>query len=267
MMIDIFLFVPLFIILGFIIGILASLCGLGGGFLVAPILVIVFNYLGIPNGIKFAIGTSLFVVFINSIVSFIRHMKHYENFNIEWKSIIALGITGLVFSKLSSFLVVNYINTYILKKLFGIFLITIGIYLVKSGENRDHYKFYNVSIVHFIVYGIIAGLLAGLFGIGGGITIIPIMSLFKYPIKRVIKITISVVPLISIGGVITYLTANTQNYIYNVGYVSIPIALITVVPIIYSSKLGLHIHQKISPRYLRIILGTILGGVGLVMIY
>ncbi|XRO77831.1 TSUP family transporter [Methanocaldococcus sp. 10A] len=112
-----------------------------------------------------------------------------------------------------------------------------------------------------------AGSLSGLFGIGGGLTIIPVMSLFKYPIKRVIKITISVVPLISIGGVISYLTANIENYIYNIGYVSIPIALITAIPIIYSSKLGLKYHQKISSKYLKIILGLILGIIGLLMIY
>ncbi|XRO76123.1 TSUP family transporter [Methanocaldococcus sp. 10A] len=121
-MVNLFLFIPLFTILGFIIGILASLCGLGGGFLVAPILALVFDYLGIPNGIKFAIGTSLFIVFINSIVSFIRH----ANFkNIEWKAIITLGVIGFIFSKLSSYIVVNFIDAHVFKKIFGLFLIII----------------------------------------------------------------------------------------------------------------------------------------------
>jgi len=255
------LFLPLLIFVGFVIGILGSLFGIGGGFLVAPILTFIFDYFGIPDGIKFAIGTSLFVVFINSIISIFRHAKIK---NINWKASIIIGIISLIFSYFSGFLVVNYINSYILKKIFGIFLISTALYLAKS-HHIDKISDREDNLAHFIFCVIVTGFLSGLFGIGGGIVIIPILAMAKYPVKRAVAISVGVIPLTSIGGLISYLMADTKNYIYNIGYVSIPIALIMAIPIIYSSKSGIKINQKISSKHLRIMLSAILGTMGLAM--
>ncbi|ACV24802.1 sulfite exporter TauE/SafE family protein [Methanocaldococcus fervens] len=256
------LFLPLLIIVGFVIGILGSLLGVGGGFLVAPILTFIFDYFGIPNGVKFAVGTSLLVVFINSIISIFRHAKIK---NIDWKASIIIGIISLIFSYISGFLVVNFIDSDVLKKIFGTFLILNAIYLGKS-HHIDEIHETEDNLPKFIICGVITGFLSGLFGIGGGIVVIPILTLFKYPVKRIIAISIGVVPLTSIGGLISYLTANTEGYIYNIGYVSIPIALIISIPIIYSSKIGVMLNQKISPKYIRIMLSAILGVIGLFML-
>ncbi|WP_244409530.1 sulfite exporter TauE/SafE family protein [Methanocaldococcus jannaschii] len=256
------LLLPLLIIVGFIVGILGSLFGIGGGFLVAPILTFIFDYFGIPDGVKFAVGTSLFVVFINSIISIFRHAKIK---NINWKASITIGIISLVFSYFSGFLVVNFIDSAILKKLFGIFLIANAIYMAKS-HHIDKISDREDKLEPFILCGVITGFLSGLFGIGGGIVIIPILAMAKYPVKRAVAISVGVIPLTSIGGLISYLTANTEGYIYNIGYVSIPIALIMAIPIIYSSKLGIKINQKISPKHLRIMLSSILGVMGLFML-
>ncbi|ACX72049.1 protein of unknown function DUF81 [Methanocaldococcus vulcanius M7] len=256
------LFVPILVIIGFIIGIFGSLLGIGGGFLVAPVLTFIFDYFGIPDGIKFAVGTSLLVVFINSIISIFRHSRIR---NINWKASLIVGLTSLIFSYLSGMLVVHFIASNILKKIFGVFLIVNSIYLAKS-QHIDKIKEREEKIVHFIFCGVVAGFLSGLFGIGGGIVIIPLLTLIKYPIKRATLISISAVPITSLGGLISYLTANTNEYIYNIGYVSVPIALIIAVPILYSSKLGIKISQVIEPKHLRSVLSAILGVIGVVML-
>ena len=256
------LFLPLLIFVGFIVGIFGTLFGIGGGFLVAPTLTFIFDYFGIPNGVKFAVGTSLLVVFINSIVSIFRHAKIK---NINWKASIIIGIISLMFSYFSGFLVVNFIDSAMLKKLFGIFLISNAIYMAKS-HHIDEISDREDNLSNFIFCGVVAGFLSGLFGIGGGIVIITTLTLMKYPVKRSVAISIGSVPITSIGGLISYLTANTNAYIYNIGYVSIPIALIMAIPIVYSSKLGIKINQKISSKHLRIMLSAILGTMGLIML-
>jgi len=169
------LFLPLLIFVGFIVGILGSLFGIGGGFLVAPILTFIFDYFGIPDGVKFAVGTSLLVVFINSIVSIFRHAKIK---NINWKASIIIGVISLMFSYISGFLVVNFIDSAMLKKLFGIFLISNAIYMAKS-HHIDEISDREDNLAHFIFCGVVAGFLSGLFGIGGGIVIIPILTLIN----------------------------------------------------------------------------------------
>ncbi|NPA63108.1 MAG: sulfite exporter TauE/SafE family protein [Methanococci archaeon] len=256
------LFVPILVIIGFIIGIFGSLLGIGGGFLVAPVLTFIFDYFGIPNGVKFAVGTSLLVVFINSIISVFRHSKIG---NINWRASLIVGLTSLIFSYLSGLLVVHFISSDVLKKMFGVFLIANSIYLAKS-HHIDKIKEREEKIVHFIFCGVVAGFLSGLFGIGGGIVIIPLLTLIKYPIKKATFISISAVPITSLGGLISYLTANTNEYIYNIGYVSVPIALIIAVPILYSSKVGVKISQTIKPKHLRSLLSAILGVIGVAML-
>lgn len=261
---DFLLFIPLLIVVGFIVGLLGSLLGVGGGFLVVPTLTFIFDYLGIPNGVKFAIGTSLLVVFINSIISIFRHAKIK---NINLKASLIIGIVSLIFSYITGYLVVNFINSGILKKMLGAFLMLSAIYMAKTYHIDDKISDKKDNLLNFAIYGAITGFIAGLFGVGGGLILIPILTLAKYPVKRAVAISVGVIPLTSIGGLISYLMADTKNYIYNIGYVSIPIALIIAIPIIYSSKLGIKINQKIHPKYLRAVLSLILGIMGLIMIF
>lgn len=70
---------------GLLIGFLTGLVGAGGGFLIIPALVLLT---GIP--FKTAVGTSLFIIAINSLMGFLGDVLNYE---IEWSFLLI--ITGL----------------------------------------------------------------------------------------------------------------------------------------------------------------------------
>lgn len=70
---------------GLLIGFLTGLVGAGGGFLIIPALVILT---GIP--FKTAVGTSLFIIAINSLMGFLGDVLNYQ---IQWTFL--LEITGL----------------------------------------------------------------------------------------------------------------------------------------------------------------------------
>ena len=72
---------------GFIVGILSSISGLGGGFMIVPLLI----FLG--REAKLAVGTSfvfILVVAISSIIS------HYRLGNIDIKTGLTLGLGGII---------------------------------------------------------------------------------------------------------------------------------------------------------------------------
>ncbi len=112
---------PLIIAEGAIIGILTGLVGAGGGFVIVPALVLLAN---LP--MKKAIGTSLMIICIKSLIGFIGHVQNLE---MDWGFLglfSALTIVGiLVGSRLS-----DLVDGKLLKKGFGWFVIAMAITVV-----------------------------------------------------------------------------------------------------------------------------------------
>ncbi len=109
------------ILLGILVGSITGLVGAGGGFLIIPALVIIA---GLP--IKTAIGTSLLIISVNSLMGFLGDI---QNEDIHW--IFLLEFTGL--SVLGIFLgsyVSKFVNGQSLKKIFGWFVLVMGFYIL-----------------------------------------------------------------------------------------------------------------------------------------
>ncbi|WP_114820636.1 sulfite exporter TauE/SafE family protein [Chryseobacterium sp. KLBC 52] len=106
---------------GSIVGVLTGLVGAGGGFMIIPALV---NLLKIP--MKIAIGTSLAIISLNSLIGFFSSVNHMK---IEWElllSVTAIAIAGIIMgSKLS-----KMIDGKKLKPAFGWFILIMGIYII-----------------------------------------------------------------------------------------------------------------------------------------
>lgn len=79
------IWVPGIVLLGILIGFLIGLFGVGGGFLLTPLLKVVF---GIPYPI--AVGSSLLQIFINSCIATFRHWRN-QNVDIKLGLILAAG--------------------------------------------------------------------------------------------------------------------------------------------------------------------------------
>ncbi|WPO89676.1 sulfite exporter TauE/SafE family protein [Chryseobacterium sp. HR92] len=106
---------------GSIVGILTGLVGAGGGFMIIPALV---NLLKIP--MKMAIGTSLVIISINSLIGFFSSVNHVK---IEWKlliSIATIAIAGIIIGLQLS----KKVDGKKLKPAFGWFILIMGIYII-----------------------------------------------------------------------------------------------------------------------------------------
>lgn len=106
---------------GVIVGILTGLVGAGGGFMIIPALV---NLLKIP--MKTAIGTSLAIISLNSLIGFLSSAESTE---IEWNvliSIAAIAVVGIIIGSQLS----KKINGKKLKPAFGWFILVMGIYMI-----------------------------------------------------------------------------------------------------------------------------------------
>lgn len=106
---------------GLIIGAITGIIGAGGGFLYVPALVIWAN---IP--MKKAVGTSLVIVTINSLIGFIGDV---QTLDIEWDFLLiftAISILGIILGVFLS----KFISSKKLKKSFGYFILIMAIYII-----------------------------------------------------------------------------------------------------------------------------------------
>jgi uncharacterized membrane protein YfcA len=109
------------VLFGTAIGLVTGLLGAGGGFLLIPALVLLLH---LP--MKEAVGTSLLVIALNSLIGFTGDL---HNKGIDWPlllTVTALAIAGILFG--------SYLNRKIpagkLKKGFGWFVLAMSIYIL-----------------------------------------------------------------------------------------------------------------------------------------
>ena len=110
----------LLVVCGVLVGIGASFTGLGGGFLMIPVLL----FMGYSA--QKAVGTSFLAILVISISALVAHNKFA---NVDYKAGILLGIGGIVGAQVGARLV-QHVSLGSFKKIFAAVLIGLAIYLI-----------------------------------------------------------------------------------------------------------------------------------------
>lgn len=115
--------VRVFLILfeGALIGFLTGLVGAGGGFLIIPALVLLT---GLP--FKTAVGTSLFIIAVNSLIGFLGDVLNYP---MNWPFLVAISSLAVIGIFLGNRLQ-RKISAVRLRKSFGWFVLLMGIWIL-----------------------------------------------------------------------------------------------------------------------------------------
>ncbi len=236
-------------IIGSIAGVLSGLFGIGGGIVIVPSLVYFLGF----SLIK-ANGTSLAALLMPVAIFAVLQYWKAGYLRVKTSALIALGIViGVIFG---SEIALSIPST-ILKQLYEFFLIYVsisftGIYevirvkLFKLPPSKKHSENENYNIFAMISLGIFAGVLAGLFGIGGGLIIVPaLIGIFHYPTKLATASSLGALLLpVGLPGVIVY---------YNAGQLDILsaaiVALGIVIGSIFGAKIAINLPSKTVKQY------------------
>ena len=105
---------------GVLVGIGASFTGLGGGFLMIPILL----FMGYAA--QKAVGTSFLAILVISVSALIAHNKFA---NVDYKAGILLGVGGIVGAQIGARLV-QHVDLGSFKKIFAAILVGLAVYLI-----------------------------------------------------------------------------------------------------------------------------------------
>lgn len=112
----------IFVIFGVVVGILASFSGLGGGFLVVPLLIM------LGYSAQKAVATSFLTILVISISALIAHSKLA---GVDYKVGLFLGIGGVVGAQIGSRLL-QHVSTATFNKIFAVILILLALRMLFS---------------------------------------------------------------------------------------------------------------------------------------
>lgn len=245
--------VPINILIGVVTGVgalLGSLLGLGGGFLIVPMLTI---FLGIP--IKTAVALSLLAILANSISASIVYVdRRVVDFRLGLilESTTMLGaIAGANINLMVSESIIYFV--------FGIVLVYVAyrmVYGSKYGDGGVGCKGGSILLAAGVSF--VAGLLSGLLGIGGGILKMPILILLlSLPTRVAIGTSLFMISI----------TSATSTYIYFINNVIVlSYAPYAVLGASIGAQLGSRLGFRIEAKYLRILFSMFLLLFSLIMI-
>jgi uncharacterized protein len=252
---------------GVLAGLLAGMLGIGGGIILVPALIFLFESKKVPPEVvtQLAVGTSLAsIIFTGSAGSWI----HHRNRNIDWPIVWAMAPFILIGTQIGSLLAV-LMHGQTLKKLFGFFEFFVAARMLKPMKQNGA----TMAPSPFLVYsagGILIGTLSSLFGIGGGTLSVPIMVyLIGKPLKTAIGTSSAQGVVIAIFGAAGFIyqgwgVASLPEGTF--GYVDLKAALLIALTSLFTAPLGALLVPRIPATALSRIFGMLLIFVGLKLI-
>ena len=258
--------------LGGLVGVLSGMFGVGGGFLMTPLLF----FIGIPPAV--AVATEANQIVASSFSGVLAHLKRK---NVDFKMGGVLLIGGLIGASLGVF-IFNYLKSMgqvdlLVKLCYVVFLGIVGglMFIESLGALRNANKSnvlikkrpkrtwihvlpfkirfrvsgLYISAIPPVLVGILVGILAAIMGVGGGFIMVPAMIYLLGMPTRVVVGT-SLFQIIFVTAFTTMLHATT-NFT-----VDIVLAVLLLVGGVIGAQFGTMIGSKLKAEQLRILLAA-----------
>jgi len=236
------------------IGFASGLFGVGGVFIMTPVQYGIF--------IKLAFGTSLLVV-LPTVAS--GTWRHSRKGAVWWKAAIVMGSCGLI-AALGGATLAAHLPGMALKTAFGIIVLAAGIRMLTAKtpkieeEPKDNPRLW-------VAWAIPLGIVTGVLGIGGGVLLIPVMTLaLKFKMHNAVATSLAVMIFTSIGGIIGYIINGLgvpDLPAYSLGYVHLPSWFLLAVTSVGMAQVGAITAHKLPAKQLRYIFIAVMFYMGL----
>lgn len=260
--------IPLLLLCGAVAGVLAGLLGVGGGIVIVPMLFHVFLALRIDPGVamQVAVGTSLATIIFTS---FISARSHYRRGTID-TDLVRRWVPWVIVGTVAGILLSRVVSGEAMKLGFGALLVFVaGHMLISSRMDTGLFAGLPGRALQRL-YGALVGVFSTLLGIGGGTLMVPLLSLYSYPIHRAVA-TASVFGLvISLPAAFGYIWSgwNTSGTpAFSSGFVNWVAFAILVPATMLFAPVGVRIAYRLNVSRLKQAFAVFLGLVGLRMLF
>jgi uncharacterized protein len=231
--VDVFLACLLF---GGFAGVLAGLFGIGGGLVLVPFFIWLFNKQDFSEEIvmMMAVATSLATIIITAVASVAAH--HHLG-SILWRSVANLAPTifvGAIFGAV----IAGLMPSGALQKVFAVYLIIVGMQMafLLTPMEGDLMQ----SSILLSIAGLLIGIFSAVLGIGGGTLTVPVLIKLHFPMRNAVAISSACGLPIACAGTISYavmgwhktgLPAGSFGYVYVPAFLGIVLTSMLMAPV------------------------------------
>jgi uncharacterized membrane protein YfcA len=245
-----------FVLIGCVVGFLAGLFGVGGGFVMVPILIFSYEHSGVSPTVltHIAIGTSLFVVVFASVMSAYQHKKQK---NIHWRSVFLIGFSSAL-TAFATTLIAAELSGRHLQVAFAIIVTAAAIRMLTESETQAEKKLELSSMpstLGLVGVGVAAGIVSALAGIGGGLFTIPLMYNFlRMPLKLSIGTSSAAIVITAFFAVIGYIVNGVGRSglpEWSAGFVDLHRGVALAIGSVFLARVGAYVSFKTHPSRLK----------------
>lgn len=244
-------YVLVYIATGAIAGLIAGTLGIGGGMIIVPALLYIFQHTAdVPHSLEmhFAAGTSLAIMIFTGQAAVRAHMRRN---GILWSAYRRLNM-GIIWGALAGALLAYQLPTYWLKVLLAIFLLLIAVEMMFN-PNLPQRKDFPPQWVNRLV-GMLIGFKSGLLGIGGGALVIPYLSYCGVDRRQTAGVSsVCTLTVAIIGTIAVIITGSTESGLpqWATGYVYWPAVVWVAIPSMIFAPIGAHLTYKLPLEHLK----------------
>ena len=201
------------LIVGLVAGVLSGLFGIGGGLLIVPALTLFLAF-----SAKTAVATSLAALLLP--VGIFAVIEYHRKGLLDLRASLLIAL-GLFATTLLGAQITLALPDTLFKQAYGVFVIVMGLRFLgifarmsssqpSASQNASDER---LSTWKLLLLGLIAGIFSGMFGIGGGIVIVPaLMTFFGVEQKRAVGTSLGALLLpVGLPGVLGYWAAGELN--------------------------------------------------------
>ena len=242
--------IPVFIVIGCLVGFIAGLLGIGGGLTMIPLLTMLFTYAQFPPAdvLHIALATAMATIVFTSISSVRAHHQHRA---VLWQVFGRLA-PGILIGTLIGPQIVSGMSTRVLSGVFALFASYTGIRLIFNAMPKATREL--PGTVGLWVVGAGIGVISSMVGAGGGFISVPFMTACNVKIQNAVATSAALGLPIAIAGTVGFLIAGFRHPglpPYTVGYIYLPALVAIAGASVIVAPIGVRMAHRWPAAHLR----------------
>lgn len=246
-----------YLLLGATVGLLGGLFGIGGGTVLVPVLLFLFDAQHFPpeHLLHLALGTSMATIIFTAMASLYQHHQHRA---VNW-SVVRTITPGILIGTALGTLLATSIPTHFLGIFFALFVYFAAaqiLFDIRPPASRQLPGNFAVRL-----FGVFTGALSSLVSIGGGTVVIPFLLWSNLTLRHAIGTSAAISFPVAIGGTIGYIATGLNAPglpAFTLGYVYLPCLIWTAVASVITAPLGARAVYRMKIGVLRKLFAVLL---------
>ncbi len=239
-----------YLVLGAVAGFLAGLFGVGGGLVLVPVLLMLFDaqHFSAEFTMHLALGTSMATIVFTSLASM---RKHHQHGAVHWQ-VVRRITPGILLGTALGALLASSIPT----RGLGIFF-TLFVYFAAAQiliDKRPHASRQLPGMAGMTLTGTLTGGISSMVSIGGGTIVVPFLLWCNVPLRHAIGTASAIGFPIAVGGTLGYIAVGSHIETLpepHLGYVYLPALLWVALASVLTAPLGAKAAHRMKVELLR----------------